>query len=114
VPVAAAKPFVDIPPSPKDAPGRWAFADPERVDGILRRSGWREIEIAPLDVATPISLEDFTRMNLRLGALGPLLADQPDAVVRNVREAVTASLEPYAVDGVIAMDAACWLVTARA
>ena len=84
------------------------------MDGILRRSGWRDIEIAPLDVATPISLEDFTRMNLRLGALGPLLADQTEAVVRNVREAVTASLAPYAVDGVIAMDAACWLVTARA
>lgn len=113
VPVEAARPFVEVAPSPPDAPGRWAFADPARVRAILDRSGWRDIDVAPLDVPTPISLEDFTRMNLRLGSLGPLLAEQPQAVVDKVREAVVASLQPYEADGVIDMDAACWLVTAR-
>ncbi len=45
-----------LPPMPKAdslAPGRFAFADPLRVRGILERSGWHDIAIETLDAPTP-------------------------------------------------------------
>jgi SAM-dependent methyltransferase len=115
VPVVASAPFLPPRPQPaKEAPGRFAFADRDRVRGILERSGWRDIAIEPLDVPTPVSFEELMALSLQLGTLGPVLRDQPQAVRDQVRDAVAASLRPYVVDGVVPMNAACWLVTARA
>jgi SAM-dependent methyltransferase len=115
VPVEAAAPFLPPrPPAAKDAPGRFAFADPDRVRGVLARSGWRDIEIEPLDALTPVSFDELMALSLRLGSLGPVLRDQPAAVREQVHEVVADSLRPYVVDGVVPMTAACWLVAARA
>ena len=115
VPAEAAAPF--LPPIPQPdlhAPGRWAFADPERVRGILTRTGWRDIEIAPYDVPTPISFDDLLTLSLRLGALSSPLQQADDATREKVRTAVAERLKAYEVDGMVAMTAACWRVTARA
>jgi SAM-dependent methyltransferase len=115
VPAKAAAPFLPPLPEPDlDAPGRWAFADPERVRGILSRSGWRDIAIEPLDAPTPLSLDDAMTLNLRMGALGAALKEQNDQVREKVRTAVAESLQPHVEDGLVRMTAACWLVTARA
>lgn len=114
-PLEAAAPFLPpIPQADPDAPGRWAFADPDRVRGILARSGWRDIEIAPLDVPTPITLDDLMRLTFRLGALPPLLEHADAATREMVRTVVAERLSAYATDGMVAMSAACWRVTARA
>jgi ubiquinone/menaquinone biosynthesis C-methylase UbiE len=43
VPLRAAAPFLPtLPAFEKDAPGRFAFADPDRVRRILEESGWRD------------------------------------------------------------------------
>ena len=115
VPAEAAAPF--LPPIPQPdlhAPGRWAFADPERVRGILTRTGWRDIGIAPYDVPTPISFDDLLTLSLRLGALSSPLQQADDATREKVRTAVAERLKAYEVDGMVAMTAACWRVTARA
>ena len=115
VPAEAAAPF--LPPIPQPdlhAPGRWAFADPERVRGILTRTGWRDIEIAPYDVPTPISFDDLLTLSLRLGALSSPLQQADDATREKVRTAVAERLKAYEVDGMVAMTAGCWRVTARA
>lgn len=114
-PALAAAPF--LPPIPEPdlhAPGRWAFADPDRVRGILARTGWRDIEIAPYDVPTPISYDDLLTLSLRLGALSAPLQQADDATQEKVRAAVAERLRAYETDGMVAMRAACWLVTARA
>lgn len=115
VPLQAAAPFLPEPPrAPADAPGRFAFADPDRVRGILDRSGWRQVAIEPLNVATPVSLDELLILSLKLGLLGTLLAGHDESVRERVAEAVAARLEPYVEDGAVPMTAACWLVTATA
>ncbi len=114
VPLRAAAPFLPtLPVFEKDAPGRFAFADPDRVRRILEESGWRGIEVAPLDVASPLTFDELMTMSLRVGPLNPILAQESDTVRGLVREAVAAALEPYAQDGMATMTSACWLVTAE-
>ena len=114
-PVEAAAPFLPpMPQSDPDAPGRWAFARPDRVRGILETSGWRDIDIAPLDVPTPIAFDDLMTLSLRMGALGAILQKADEATQAKVRTAVAERLAAYETDGMVAMSSACWLVTARA
>jgi SAM-dependent methyltransferase len=106
-----------LPPLPKPdpaAPGRFAFADPARVQGILERSGWSQIAIDRLDAPTPISLEDLTTLSLRMGPIAAALRDADAAAAAKVREAVVEALEPHVENGIIPMIAGCWMVTARA
>ncbi|MBB3889384.1 SAM-dependent methyltransferase [Phenylobacterium haematophilum] len=115
IPGRAAAPF--LPPSPAAdplAPGRFAFADPERVRGILTRSGWSDIDITRLDTPTPIALDDLVTLSLRMGPVAAALREADEATRGKVREAVENALEAEAVDGVVPMVAGCWLVTARA
>jgi SAM-dependent methyltransferase len=115
VTVQAGAPFLpDLKRPPEDAPGRFAFAKPERVRAILEHGHWKEIEIAPLDTPMPIRFDEMMRLTLELGALGPALREQSEAVRAKVRDAVAASLQAHTRDGVVEMIAACWLVTARA
>lgn len=115
IPLEAAAPFLpESPRAPADAPGRFAFADADRVRGILDRSGWRQVAIEPLDVATPVSLDELLTLSLKLGQLGTLLPRQDESVRKRVAEAVAARLASHVEDGVVPMTAACWLVTATA
>lgn len=115
VPLQAAAPFLPEPPkAPADGPGRFAFADADRVRGILDRSGWRQVDIAPLDVATPVSFDELLTLSLKLGLLGTVLLRHDESVRKRVAEAVAAGVEPWVEDGVVPMTAACWLVTATA
>lgn len=115
IPLQAAAPFLpEVPKFEKDAPGRFAFADPDRVRAILADAGWREVEVAPLDAESPLSFDELLTMSLRVGPLNPILKDADDATRRKVREAVTAALAPYVKDGVATLTSACWLVAARA
>lgn len=115
IPLQAAAPFLpELPRFEKDAPGRFAFADPDRVRMILAQAGWRAVEIAPLDTTSPLSFDELMTMSVRVGPLAPLLAQQDDAVRRRALEAVAAALEQYVKDDVAQMTSACWLVTASA
>ena len=115
VPLEAAAPFLpEIPKFQKDAPGRFGFADPDRVRAILEASGWRDVVIAPLDDPTPVSADELLTMSLRVGPLNPILAGRDETLREAVGAAVTAALEPYVKDGVAQMNSACWLVTAKA
>jgi SAM-dependent methyltransferase len=116
VPMQVAAPLLaepPPPPPPSDAPGRFSFADPDRVRGILDQGGWRDIVIAPLDTPSPLSVDELMAISLELGTLGTLLRGETPAVREKVRDAVAARLQTHAVDGVVPMTAACWLVTAK-
>lgn len=115
IPVQAAAPYLPPRPAPDlHAPGRFAFADPGRVRGILARTGWHDVDIQPLDAPTPIGLDELTTLSLKLGPLPLALRDESDAVRARVERAVRARLEQEVEHGVVKMSAACWLVTARA
>jgi SAM-dependent methyltransferase len=115
VPFAAALPFLPHPPSPPDplAPGPFAFADRDRVRGILAAAGFGDIDIAAHD--QPIGGGDFeegVETALKVGPLGAILRDQPQ-LQGAVIGAVRAALAPFASGAGVIFDSATWIVSAR-
>lgn len=116
IPLGAALQHVPAPPGMPDAnaPGPFAFADPDRVRGILASAGFRDITIQPHDAMIGGNpLEESVTLAMKVGPLSRLLAEHPDkreAVVETLRETLATHLGP---DGV-RMPGAVWMVTARA
>jgi SAM-dependent methyltransferase len=105
-----------LPPSDPTAAGPFAFADRDRVMGILGGAGFRDIEIAPYDRAlhwTSSADEDELREKVlrigpaarRLGTVEPAMRDR---AVNAVVEAIRRQMGP---DGWSPVGAT-WLVTA--
>jgi SAM-dependent methyltransferase len=95
VPLQAASAY--LPPQPAhdpDAPGPFAFADPDRVRGILKRAGFEEIEIAARDEQVGSGdLDTMLWVCSRVGALGKILRENPElraAALPAVRTALAA------------------------
>jgi SAM-dependent methyltransferase len=105
-----------LPPQPAhdlDGPGPFAFANSDRVHGILERAGFREIEITAHDeLVGSGGLDSMLAVCPRGGALGKILRENPElraATLPAVRSALAAHDGP---DGV-KLNAATWVVTAR-
>jgi SAM-dependent methyltransferase len=114
LPLSAAS--AHLPPRPAhdpDAPGPFAFADPDRVRGILERAGFGEIEITDHDEQVGSGdLDAMLAVCSKVGALGKILRENPElraAALPAVRSALAAHDGP---DGV-RLNAATWVVTAR-
>lgn len=115
VPGAAAADILPPPPPPEpNAPGPFAFADPQRVRAILQAAGFEAVDLAPHDLRVGAGdLEATLGLALRVGPLGGLLRQNPDKrdlVVDRVR----AALMPYADADGVKLPSATWVVTARA
>jgi len=115
VPLRAAS--AHLPPQPPhdpNAPGPFAFANPDRVRDILERAGFGEIEIAARDeLVGSGDLDTMLVVCSQVGALGKILRENPEfraAALPAVRSALAAHAGP---DGV-RLNAATWVVTARA
>jgi SAM-dependent methyltransferase len=112
--MAAAQHLTPPPPPEPGAPGPFAFADPDRVRGILGAAGFADIALTPYDL--PIGgggLDDALELALKVGPLGSALRDNPDK-----REVVTQAVRAFLArhqgpDGV-KLPSATWIVTARA
>jgi SAM-dependent methyltransferase len=105
-----------LPPQPAhelDAPGPFAFANPDRVRRILERADFGEIEITAHDEQVGSGdLDSMLAVCSRVGALGKILRENPQlraATLPAVRSALAAHDGP---DGV-KLTAATWVVTAR-
>lgn len=115
LPFAAALPFLPEPPPPTDplAPGPFAFADGERLRGILEAAGFNDIALTAHDQAIGAgNLEESTETALRIGPLGRILREQP-ALESMVRAAVRAALAPHATPAGVLIASASWIVTAK-
>ena len=117
IPESAAKPF--LPPSPPadpNAPGRYSFANPDRVKSVLLQAGFLNAEFEKLDSqtfagATP---EAAAASLIEAGPLQRTLADADDSTRAKVREAVTERLaQEMGPDGIY-LTSAAWLVRASA
>jgi SAM-dependent methyltransferase len=116
VPMSAVVRLLPEPPpaATPGAPGPFAFADPDRVRGILTEAGWREIEIVAHDLNTSWGdLDASARTSLTIGPVAgavranPQLADQ-------MAEAVRAALAPYETPNGVMLDSSAWVVRAAA
>ena len=111
---AAAPLLPNLPARRPNAPGQFAFADPQRVDAILRESGWADVEIRPIDVDCTMPEAGLIDYLSRLGPVGLMLREADEATRKQVVETVRAAFEPYVDGDVVRFTAACWMVEARA
>src|SRR5262249_25693706 len=119
VPGAALAQHVPLPePDTTGAPGMFALAEPDRVRGILTDAGWSEVDIAP--ERTPIlvggggTIEEAAEF-LRGGSMArTLLASADPLTEQRAMTSVRSALLPYADADGVHLEAAVWLVGARA
>lgn len=104
----------DMPPP--NAPGPFAFADRERVAGILDAAGFSNVEID--DVQMPILLGGGLNVDaavefLAEGGMGKrFLANADDEARARALEAVHAAFEPFVTPEGVRMGSAVWIVCA--
>ena len=119
VPCMAALQHISIPtpPSPH-APGPFAFADADRVRGILEGAGFREVTFTDhrttLAVGGTAPLEQTVEFLLEMGPTGRALREAGPDVRPRVAAAVREALEPFHTPQGVRMGGAAWLVTGRA
>jgi ubiquinone/menaquinone biosynthesis C-methylase UbiE len=118
VPMMAAMQHVTMPPPPApDAPGPLAFADADRVRGILSGAGFTDVRFDPVDemltVGGSTDLDRAVRFLLDLGPTARLLRDADPGVLPAVTAAIRDALEPYHGPEGVRMSGAVWIVTAR-
>ena len=118
-PYKAAVPHLPEQEKPEpDAPGPFAFAEPERVERILGVAGFTEVEIVPFDATLTFGrsgeVEDALRFLVQVGPVARALATgterQQAAALDAVRETLREADGP---DGV-RLGAQCWFVSAVA
>jgi SAM-dependent methyltransferase len=110
---AAAPLLPDLPARQPDAPGQFAFADPQRVHTILQDSGWTGIDIRPIDVACSLPEPDLIPYLTRLGPVGLHLQTADAASRERVIDTVRAAFEPFIQGADVRFSAACWMIGAR-
>ena len=107
------------PPEPADpqAPGPFAFADPDRVRKILADSGFGDIAVnsftPTLRFAETSTIEQSVNWICEMGPLGRLMTGVDQTVKDSVSEKLCGVLAPYYHEGVMMLPAAIWFVTAR-
>jgi SAM-dependent methyltransferase len=107
-----------LPPRPKpdpQAPGMFAFADPQRVTQVLTAAGWALPRLdyldLDLDIAAGRGLEAAVVQSTQIGAVNSWLRTQPAEVVlaatASIREALAARVDGESVR----LPGAMWLVS---
>lgn len=110
-------------PSPRDAPdpdapGPFAFAEPQRVETILAGAGWREIAFEPFDYAMITgegddAVDEALAYFQRIGPAARAMAEMPASDRETTRERLRAMLAEHCQGGRVSLPAAAWIITAR-
>jgi SAM-dependent methyltransferase len=119
LPMMAAMQHITIDrPTDPNAPGPMAFADSERVRGILANAGWTGINVHPLEllvsVGGGVSLAEAADFMMELGPTAQPLKDADLTTRERVRAAIMEAIAPYATNEGVRMGSAAWVITARA
>jgi len=118
VPAMAAAQHVVLPvPTSPDAPGPFAFADADRVRGILERAGFSSVAIdghrTTLRVGGADGIDQAVDFMLQMGPAGAALRDADPGMRGAVAAAVREAIAPYHTATGVQMGGAAWIVTAR-
>jgi SAM-dependent methyltransferase len=102
---------------PED-PGPFSFASEGRVNRILSAAGFSAITMEPvdlaLDVAIGVGLDAAVKSALEIGPAARALAEQPPEVVAAATQSIREVLTPHLKGQTVSLDAAIWIVTAKA
>ncbi len=118
VPWLAAKPHLPPQPTPDpEAPGPFAFADPDRLRRILAEAGFGEAELQPhdalLELGGPGEFDSAVDFSLRIGPVNRALAEADASVAAAVRQAVAVEYRRHWRAEGLRLGAGVWLVSAR-
>lgn len=118
VPAQAAADLVPpAPPSDPDAPGPFAFANPDRVRRILGTAGWTDVVLkrqdVPMRLAGPGQITEAAEFATRVGSLARALADATPDVKARAADAIAAALPAYDGPAGVCLPGSIWLVSAR-
>jgi SAM-dependent methyltransferase len=119
IPVAAVREALGLeaPPMDPTAPGPFAFADADRLRGIMERAGFSDFDAARYDAQVPMgeTLEAAGEQMLRYGPAARAVRGVSEADRRTASAAIAKALAPYAApDGSVSAPGSVWIVTARA
>lgn len=100
------------------APGPFAFADRDHVIAILNDSGWEQIAFEPFDFAMIAGagenpVEDALAYFQRIGPAAATLREMDEGPRNDTLAAIRDVARENCRDGVVALRAATWIVTAR-
>lgn len=104
------------PQSDPNAPGPFAFADCDRVKGILETAGFRDVQAEAFEALVQIgaSARGAAEMASRIGPVSRVFRDTPVDKHPAMLAAIEAALTPHAAaDGSVALPGRVWIVTAR-
>ena len=101
-----------------EEPGPFAFAAEERVKRILGAAGFSEIAMEPVDLALDVAigggLDAAVKSAVEIGPAARALTDQPPELVAAATRSIREALTPLVRGQAVPLDAAIWIVTARA
>jgi SAM-dependent methyltransferase len=111
--------LVGGPPADPHAPGPFAFADADRVAGLIAAAGWRDPQPTPLDFAyvagggaDPVA--DAIGFFLRIGPTAFAMRQAEGADRARLLDGLDALVRDHLIHGVVAFPAAAWIWSARA
>jgi SAM-dependent methyltransferase len=113
-PMSAVAPLLPTSPAPPppDAPGPFAFADRDRLHGLLRAGGFTDISIEPLTQKIGwVDLDTAVRTAQRIGPVGVATRENLHLKAR-IADAVRGALVPHAGKDGVTLDSATWIVRA--
>ena len=119
LPVSAAMKHLPPPDGPPDplAPGPFAFADGDRVIGILERAGFENVtlesSVKEMLIGDGRSLDDTSRFLTELGPAGRMLKDSGPELRTAVMDEIRRAIEPYSGEDGVQMGCATWIVSAN-
>jgi SAM-dependent methyltransferase len=117
VPLFAALQHVPPPtPPPPGAPGPFAFADAERVRGILAGAGFAEIDFESRHDTMGVgsgSLDEAADFALQMGPASIAIREATPETIAKVRASVREALAPHQTPDGVRLATSSWIVTAR-
>jgi SAM-dependent methyltransferase len=118
VPMDAAS--AHLPPRPKtapNAPGMFAFSDPDYLSGLLSAAGCEAPRIESLDLDLDIAagrgLEEAVAQSTQIGAVSSWLRGQPAEVAAAAAASIREQLATYQKEECVRLRGAMWLVSSK-
>lgn len=107
-----------LPPRPKpvaNAPGMFAFANPERISEVLTSSGWASPHVekfdTDLDIAAGRGLEEAVLQSTQIGAINSWLRNQTEEIRSRAIVSLREALTPFADGANVRLPCALWIVS---
>lgn len=111
---AASRHLPPAEPTDPNAPGQFAFANPDRVRGILSEAGFRDTALEPVDLRFGgRSMDETVTTLMRAGPLGAAMSQAGAALREKVASSVREALAPFETPEGVKLGSAAWIVTAR-